>query len=56
MPGKKRKKRLVSNQVTPTTNAVITIFMTILAICTVFPLVLCFMISISSQESISDVG
>ena len=52
----KRKKRLVVNQITPATNLIITIFMIILCIGTIFPLLLCFMISISSLESISEVG
>ncbi len=56
MKVKKKKSRLISNQIKPSTNFVINIFMTILAIGTIFPLLLCFMISISSQQSISDVG
>lgn len=56
MQVKTRKKRLVVNQVTPTTNAIITAFMVLIAIGTVFPVLLTFMMSITDPAWASEHG
>lgn len=56
MTVKTKKKRLVINQVTPTTNTIISIFMALLAFGTVFPVLLCFSISITSPEAAAEYG
>lgn len=52
----KRKKRLVINQVTPFTNGVITVFISILAFSTLFPVLLCFMMSITDPTWANEHG
>lgn len=52
----KKKKRLVVNQITPATNVIFTVFMTLIAIGTVFPVLLCVSISVSSPEAIQEFG
>ena len=56
MHKKTKRSKLVINQVTPTTNFFITVFMIILAIGTIVPVLLCVSISISTGEAVSKYG
>ena len=49
----KRKKKYRVNEIKPSTNAVISLFMTIIALCTLIPILLVISISFTSQEGIN---